>query len=311
MKLTFLGTSAGTPTRERNVTAQALTLDHGAIWLLDCGEATQHQFMRAGLKPGRCERILITHLHGDHVYGLPGMLSCIDIHERHEPLEIIGPVGIRELLTTVLRISEVHLSYAVHITEITSDGQAFAPLAGWEVAAYPLSHRVSCWGYVLREGPRPGRFYPERAQDLGIPEGPLYRQLQSGDEVRLPDGRVIAPSAVVDPPRPGRVIVLLGDTSDPSPIAAAAQGCDLLVCETTYDASREAKAYEWGHSTTAMTGAFAQKIAAKTLIITHFSSRYTENKSGYSVDALVAEAQSACPGTQVLAAADLWSYVIE
>ncbi len=311
MKLTFLGTSAGTPTRDRNVTAQALTLDHGAIWLLDCGEATQHQFMRAGLKPGRCERILITHLHGDHVYGLPGMLSCIDIHERHEPLEIIGPVGIRELLTTVLRISEVHLSYTVHITEITSDGQAFAELAGWQVAAYPLSHRVNCWGYVLREGPRPGRFHPERAQQLGIPEGPLYRQLQNGDEVRLADGRIIAPLAVTDPPRPGRVIVLLGDTSDPSAIATAAHGCDLLVCETTYDATRTAKAQEWGHSTTAMTGGFAAKIAAKTLIITHFSSRYTEQGSAHSVADLLAETRAACPDTQVLAAADLWSHVID
>ncbi len=311
MKITFLGTSAGTPTRERNVTAQALTLDHGAIWLLDCGEATQHQFMRAGLKPNRCERILITHLHGDHVYGLPGMLSCIDIHERREPLEIIGPVGLHELLTTVLRLSESHLSYPLRISEITSDGHAFAPLAGWQVAAYPLSHRVSCWGYVLREDPRPGRFYPERAQALGIPEGPLYRQLQTGGDIRLPDGQVIAPSAVMDPPSPGRVIVLLGDTSDPSRIAEAAHGCDLLVCETTYDATREAKAYEWGHSTTAMTGAFAKRIAAKNLIITHFSSRYTENTSAYSVADLLAEAQAACPGTQVWAATDLWSYTID
>lgn len=308
MKLTFLGTSAGTPTRERNVTAQALTLDHGAWWLLDCGEATQHQVMKVGLKAGRCERILITHLHGDHVYGLPGMLSCIGIHGRSEPVEICGPVGIRELLETVLRLSEAHLPFAVHITEITAEGQALPPLAGWTVTAHSLSHRVRCWGYVLREADRPGRFHPDRAQRIGVPEGPLYRQLQNGDGVRLADGRIVLSSDVMDPARPGRVIVLLGDTSDADGIAAAAHGCDLLVCETTYDATREAKARVWGHSTSTMTGEFAQRIAAKTLIITHFSSRYTESDSTMSVETLLAETRAACPGTRVLAAADLWSH---
>lgn len=310
MKLTFLGTSAGTPTRERNVTAQALTMDHGAIWLLDCGEATQHQFMRTGLKSGRCERIFITHLHGDHVYGLPGMLSCIGIHGRTDPVEIIGPIGITELLTTVLRLSEAHLPYDVTYTEISSAGQALAPVAGWHVTAHPLSHRVRCWGYVMRENDRPGKFHPEHASRIGVPEGPLYRQLQNGDGVRLADGRIVLSSDVTDPPRPGRVIVLLGDTSDADGIAAAAHGCDLVVCETTYDGSREEKAREWGHSTTTMTGEFAKKIAAKTLIITHFSSRYTETDADMSVEKLVAETRAACPETQVIAAADLWSYTI-
>lgn len=286
-------------------------MDHGAIWLLDCGEATQHQFMRSGLKCGRCERIFITHLHGDHVYGLPGMLSCIGIHGRTEPVEIIGPIGITEFLTTILRLSEAHLPYRVTFSEINSDGQALAPVAGWQVTAHPLSHRVRCWGFVLSEKDRPGKFHPERAQRMGIPEGPLYRQLQNGDGVRLADGRIVLSSDVTDPPRRGRVIVLLGDTSDPDGIATAAQGCDLLVCETTYDGAREAKAWEWGHSTTTMTGAFARKIAAKTLIITHFSSRYTEAGAEMSVESLVAETRAACPGTQVLAAADLWSYTIE
>ena len=310
MKLTFLGTSAGTPTRDRNVTAQALSMDHGAIWLLDCGEATQHQFMRSGLKSGRCERILITHLHGDHVYGLPGMLSCIGIHGRTEPVEIIGPVGVHELLTVTLRLSEAHLPYPLRITEVTSAGQTFPELAGWHLSAYPLSHRVRCWGYVLRENDRPGKFHPERASRIGVPEGPLYRKLQNGDGVRLADNRIILSSDVTDPPRPGRKLVLLGDTSDASGIAAAAHGCDLLVCEATYDGEREAKAREWGHSTTHMTGTFAKQIAAKTLIITHFSSRYTEADAAMSVEKLIAETRTACPDTQVLAAADLWSHTI-
>ena len=310
MKITFLGTSAGTPTRERNVTAQALTMDHGALWLLDCGEATQHQFMRAGLKSGRCERILITHLHGDHVYGLPGMLSCIGIHGRTEPVEIIGPVGLDELLTTTIRLSEAHLPFQIRITEITAADQLFAPVAGWQVSAHPLSHRVRCWGYVLRENDRPGKFHPERASRIGVPEGPLFRQLQNGDGVRLSDGRIVLSSDVTDPPRPGRKVVLLGDTSDASAIAAAAHGCDLLVCETTYDGAHETKAREWGHSTSTMTGELARKIEAKTLIITHFSSRYTEADATMSVEKLLDETSAACPGTRVLAATDLWSHTI-
>jgi ribonuclease Z len=314
VRITFLGTSAGTPTRERNVTAQALQFANGGWWLLDCGEATQHQVMRAGLRAGRCERILITHLHGDHCYGLPGMLSCIGIQGRSETLEVAGPPGLREFLETILRLSEAHLPYPLVITELPATGGTLAPLGGWTVSAHPLVHRVTCLGYVLREAPTPGRFHLDRARRIGIPEGPLFAQLQRGEPVRLDDGRIVVSSDVMDPPRRGRIVVLLGDTSDPSGIAEAATGCDVLVCETTYEAAREAKAVEWGHSTSAMTGAFAQRIGARTLLITHFSSRY--GAAGVSTGAptiaeLVAETRAACPATQVLAADDLWTFTVD
>ena len=182
------------------------------------------------------------------------------------------------------------------------------------MSAHRIAHRVTCYGYDLREDPRPGRFDLESARALGIPEGPLFGRLQAGEAVTLPDGRTINPGAVCAPPRPGRHVVLLGDTSDASGIAAAAHGCDLLVHETTYDGTRDEKATQWGHSTTAMTGAFAHRIAAKRLIITHFSSRYTDGdgdgKGDCGVDQLLAETRAACPGTEVLAAEDLWTYAL-
>ena len=309
VKITFLGTSSGTPTRLRNVTAQALTFDNGALWLLDCGEATQHQVMKAGLKAGRIERILITHLHGDHCYGLPGMLACMGIQGRSDPVQIVGPVGIREMIETVLRLSDHVPTFPIDWVEV--DGhRSLAAMSHWSVSSHAIRHRVTCYGFVLRESPRPGRFHPERAMTLGIPEGPLYRQLQNDQPVTLADGRTIVPAEVCDPPRPGRKVVLLGDTQDASGIADAAHSCDLLVHEATYEAERTAKAEQWGHSTSAMAGAFAKRVAAKHLIITHFSSRYTDNEAERNVGQLLAEAQAECPSTVVHAADDLWSFAV-
>ncbi len=311
MRITFLGTSAGTPTRQRNVTSQALQFDDGELWLLDCGEATQHQLMRAGIRAGRCARILLTHLHGDHCYGLPGMLSCIGIHGRSESVEIVGPIGVRELVETVIRLSDAQLPYPLVFHELPVAGGTLPQCSGWAVSAHPLVHRIPCLGYVLQEDPRPGRFHPERATALGVPDGPLYRQLQQGETVRLADGREIHPDAICDPPRRGRKVVLLGDTSDAAAIIPAGRDCDLLVCEATYDGTRQAKAMTWGHSTTLMTGALATQMQAKNLIITHFSSRYTDTAKTQSIADLVAETRTACPETTVIAADDIMTFAVD
>ncbi len=311
MRITFLGTSSGAPTRTRNVTAQALSLDSGGLILLDCGEATQHQLMRSGLRPGRIDRILITHLHGDHLYGLPGLLACMTIHERDAPVQLVGPLGIREFVATVLRISHTGLSFPLDIVELEA-GRALDPCAELALSAHPLVHRVPCFGYCLAEAPRPGRFDPAKAASLRIPMGPLFGRLQDGHAITLDDGSRVEPAQVCSPPRPGRRVVLLGDTEDASGIAAAARGCDVLVREVTYDASRADKARQWGHSTSAMTGSFAAEIGARELIITHFSSRYTDGAYGdqLTVADLVAETARHCPGTRVLAAGDLWGHEV-
>jgi ribonuclease Z len=306
MRVHFLGTSAGTPTPRRNVTAQAVVFDHGAVWLLDCGEGTQHRLLRSAVRASRVERILITHLHGDHCYGLPGLLAFLAIQGRKEPVELVGPVGLRELVETVARLSLLQLGYPLRITEIAAAGD-LPGSGGWSLAVRPLTHRITCWGYILREGRRPGVFHPAKAEALGVPEGRLWGVLQRGGTVTLEDGRTVEPRQVADPPRPGRTLALLGDTSDADAIADAAQGCDLLVCEATYDASRAAKAVEWGHMTAAGAGALAARLHARTLVITHFSQRY-EDEAG--IAALRAEAAAACPGTRVLAARDRWSVAV-
>ncbi len=304
LSLTFLGTSAGTPTRSRNVTAQLLTLPHGGAWLLDCGEGTQQQFLRFGLRASRVERILLTHLHGDHCYGIWGMLAKIAIDGRTEPVEVVGPHGIAELLTTVHRISAAFLTYPLRVIELDAEPDLL-PLAGWSVQAIPIVHRVPCFAYVLREDERPGRFHPDRAIALGVRPGPDFGRLQRGGSVAGVTGPV-HPDQVQDPPRPGRVIALLGDTSDATSIIPHASGCDLLVCEATYDGTRAAKAKEWGHQTAPETGRLARMCEAKRLIITHVSSRYgdDEDDGDAAVDALRDEAAAECPGTDVLAAHD-------
>ena len=311
MRITFLGTSSGAPTRTRNVTSQVITLENGALVMLDCGEATHHQLMRAGLRSSRIERILLTHLHGDHLYGLPGLLACMTIHERRDPVQLIGPTGIREFVATVLRLSETGLSFPLEIVELSGE-RVLESCSGVALSAHPLVHRVPCFGFSLVEDRRPGRFDPAKAAALRIPMGPLFGQLQSGHAIRLADGTVVQPAQVCDPDRPGRQLVLLGDTQDASGIAAAAQGCDLLVREVTYDAARTDKAQQWGHSTSTMTGRFAAEVNARVLIITHFSSRYTDGAGdgGQTVATLVDETAQACPGTRVLAADDLWSYEV-
>jgi ribonuclease Z len=313
VRITFLGTASGTPTRTRNVAAAVLALDSGQHWLVDCGEGTQHQCMRASVRVSRIERILITHLHGDHCYGLPGLLSCLAIQGRKEGVEVVGPKGLAELVNTVIRLSDAALPFPLTITEL-EPGQTVRlnPASGWEVEAWPVVHRLPCFGFVLREQARPGRFHPERAIALGVPAGPAWGRLQQGEAVRLADGRLVEAREICDAPRKGRHVVLLGDTCDATAILAAARHCDLLVRETTYDATRHDKAMQWGHSTSEMTGRFAAEVGARTLIITHFSARFTdEGQEGeMRVDGLVAETAAWCPETRVLAAADLWSYTV-
>jgi len=305
VRVTFLGTSAGSPTRHRNVTAQCLRFEDGSTWILDCGEGTQHQFIAASLRAKPIDRILITHLHGDHCYGLPGLLSLMAIQGRTETVEIMGPPGIAEMVGTVLRLSVNQLPYPLIFHEIGVPETRWER-AGWTISAWPLEHRIPSWGYVLHEDPRPGRFHPERAVALGVPPGPAFGRLAAGESVPGAAGRVIAPREVCDPPRPGRKIVLLGDTAGSSSLYAAAQDCDLLVHEATYAGDRTEAAIRWGHSTAPMAGACAQVVQAKRLVLTHISARYDDDDSEQGdVQRLVAEAAAACPQTEVLAAHDL------
>lgn len=310
MRLTFLGTAAGQPTRTRNVSALALTFDEGGDWwLVDCGEATQHRVREARLRPARCGRILLTHLHGDHCWGLPGMLAAIAIAGRREPVQVAGPAGIARFLDAAFAVSATELPYELDIVELPERprGEPIAG-AGWRARPFAIRHRVPCVAWLIEEPPRPGRVDLERARALGIADPRLLGRLQRGQTVTLPDGRRLAPPEVLSPPPRPRRVLICGDTDDADAVIPHARGVDVVVREATYAAAHAAKAAQWGHSTAAMTGAFAAALGARRLVLTHFGGRHSDPDG---VAELRREAEAAAPGVEVLVAEDLWTLAVE
>ncbi len=304
MQLTFLGTSAGVPTRERGLSAVALRLDDGRMWLVDCGEGTQFRLLASPLRPSRLERVLLTHLHGDHCFGLPGLLASLGLWGRRDPVEVVGPLGLREWLETTLRASATRLAFPLTVQELDPAGGALEARAGISGEARPLVHRVTSFAYVLREAARRGPLNVERAHALGVTEGRLLGRLADGEIVALPDGRRVGPSQVLGPARPGRTLVLCGDSSDSSSLHGLAPGCDLLVHECTYDASRADKAREWSHSTTADVAALACVMRPRCLVLTHVSGRYSVAGAAFDAQALRREVEERCPHQRVVMAED-------
>ena len=273
MELTFLGTSAGVPTRERNVSALALRLSQRRGWLLfDCGEGTQHRILRTPLSLYTLEKIFISHLHGDHVYGLWGLLASRGMLLCDAPLELYGPPGLNALVEGVRRLSQLNLPYELRIRELS--GGECLDFDGYTVRVLPLSHSITSYGYCLVEAERPGRFDPEAARRLGIPEGPLWGRIQRGESLRLPDGRRIDPSEILGPSRPGRRLAIAGDNDQPERFASCAP-LDLLVHEATYlqeDFDHLPRKFQ--HTTALQLGRAAEAMGVGHLVATHFSPRY-------------------------------------
>jgi ribonuclease Z len=281
MKIIPLGTSSGKPTLYRNVSATAVVGD-GEWWLFDCGEATQVQIMRAGISPHKLAGIFITHLHGDHFNGLPGLLSTMALDKRERELTIVGPPGIREYLDLLGRLKILFVNYSIELRELGADYFADKPQESvydsskFFIVARPLDHRIYALGYRIEEKMKPGRFNLDRARELGIPMGPLYSQLQSGKEVVLGDGRVIHPSEVLGPPRPGKSVAYCLDTRPCENAVKLAQDADWLIYEATYTNEYADEARRYGHSTAAQAAMIAREANARNLLITHFSSRYPD-----------------------------------
>jgi ribonuclease Z len=307
MYITFLGTSSGAPTTARNVSAIALGFDQqSTLWLFDCGEGTQHQFMRSPLKLGNVERIFITHLHGDHIFGLPGLLATRSLQlASSTPITIYAPQGLENYLKTVLSLSNSHLGYDV-TTVAVQKGLIYEDET-LQVFCAPLEHTVAAFGYAIIEKPRAGRFKVEEASKLGIPAGPVYAKLKKGEVVTFDDGRIIDGKNLVEPPRPGRKVVYCTDTVFSQASVELAKGADVLIHEATFSKEDAATAKKGGHSTTAQAAQVALLAGVKTLIITHFSSRY-EGDRGAGIEALLKEAQEVFPNT--VAARDFWSYKV-
>jgi len=273
IRIIFLGTASGTPSRERNVTSVAVVLD-GAVLLFDCGEGTQHQLLRAPVRSGSIEAIFVSHMHGDHVYGLPGLLATMSMNARKEALTLVGPDVLREYMSCMLATTDHHPNFPLAITAPPYRGRKFA------VVAAPLDHRIPAFGYCLIEDDRPGEFDVEKARALGIPPGPQYRELQLRN-----DPRVMGPS------RRGRRIAIITDTRPCKAAVELARGADVLIHEATYTSDMSAEADERRHSTAAGAARVAAEAGVGRLIITHFSTRYRDTAT------LLAEARAIFPNT--------------
>ncbi|RAP78218.1 ribonuclease Z [Paenibacillus montanisoli] len=305
MQLKFLGTSAGRPTKTRNVTSVALCLPEPqcGFWLFDCGEGTQHRLLHSGLKLNKMERIFITHLHGDHLYGLPGLLSSRTYFEGAGPLQVFGPAGLKAYLECIFRYSGVHLGYELDVIEVTpgeiSSDHRFV------VEAAELEHRLPCYGYRIIERPQLGQLNLAALADMGIRPGPLYGKLKRGEAVTLEDGRTLTPADVVGPSLPGRIVTILGDTKPCDNAVTLAKDADLVVHEATFAGGMEEKAANYGHSTFRQAAEIALAAGAKRLVVTHFSSRFDDA----AVQELVADARHIFANTE--AAADFAEFPIK
>jgi len=269
LTLRFLGTSASRPTVERNVSSLAL-IREGETLMFDCGEGTQRQMMRYGISFALAD-IFFTHMHADHMLGVTGLLRTLGLQGRTEPMNLYGPPGSEKLLWKAITLGSEKQHFEIMVFEITPE----TPLkrSGYSLVPFAVEHgdRLAI-GYQLVEETRLGRFNPEKAREMGVPEGPLWGKIHKGETVTLPDGRTIEPSELVGPTRPGRRIVLTGDSRPSEGTIAAALGADILVHEATF-------ATETGHSTAREAAEVAAKAGVKKLVLTHVSARYSRDTS--------------------------------
>jgi ribonuclease Z len=270
--VTFLGTGSGVPTLERNLSCVAVQRQ-GELFLFDCGEAAQIQYRRAGLGFAPLAAIAVSHLHGDHVTGLMGLLMSLQMAGRVEPLDLYGPPGLQEYVRCNRQALQTGFGYPLNIRE--EERPAVLRETGeYRLTAAPLDHRMLCLGFRFEERARPGRFNLEAARALGVPEGPLFGRLQRGESVDLPDGRTISPEQVLGPSRPGAVVAFCTDTRPCEAAVSLGRDADLLIHEGTFDATMPHEARKKGHSTVVEAARIARAAGARELVITHVSPRY-------------------------------------
>jgi len=272
MQVVFLGTSGSWPTPKRNVTAIALKRG-GEVLLFDCGEGTQRQLMQSPLSFMQISRVFLSHFHGDHFLGLPGMVQTMQMNDRKAPLEVYGPVGAEDLVPRLLRLGHFAPNFPVPARDLR-DGDVL-DFGEYTVRALDAPHAVPALSFVLEEKPRVGRFDLAKAKALGLPEGPLYRRLHAGETVTH-GGKTFAPDLVVGPPRRGRKIVYTGDSLPNEKLVPFAMDCDLLIHDATAETSLVEKANQYGHSTARQAAEIAVKCRARRLVLTHVSPRYEE-----------------------------------
>jgi ribonuclease Z len=290
LSVTFLGTGAACPTIERNVSGLAVQRE-GETLLFDCGEGTQRQMMRYGVGFTFAE-VFFTHFHADHMLGIIGLLRTMGLQDRSAPVTLYGPAGAERILTAAMHLGVERNKFPVAVQEVRA-GDCLRR-ADYDIVVFETEHRADTVGYALAEHQRLGRFHPERARDLGVPEGPLWGELHRGRSVRLDDGRVVAPEDLVGPPRRGRTVVYSGDTRPHLALIEASRGADLLIHEATFGGDEAERAVETGHSTASEAARVAVEAGVRRLVLTHISPRYTRD-----APELLAEARAVFPDTQI------------
>jgi ribonuclease Z len=285
LHVTFLGTSGAVPTTERNPSSVFVRREGDAL-LFDAGEGTQRQMMRYGTGFDVGD-IFVSHVHGDHVLGIPGLLQTLDFNGRTDPLRIHTPRGTAHVLSELVYALDHGTAFDVVLEEVGA-GDVVVDREEYAVRAFATEHRTRSVGYALVEHDRKGRFDRERAEELGVPVGPKFSALHEGRPVELEDGTVVRPEQVVGPPRPGRKFVYTGDTRPTNATRAAAEDADLLVHDATFAEEAAERARDTGHSTAREAAEVANHAGAKRLALTHISSRYGGDTSALLEDATLA-----------------------
>ncbi len=305
MELFFLGTGSGVPSKKRNVSSLVLRMleERGTIWVFDCGEATQHQILHTTIRPRRIETIFITHLHGDHLYGLPGLLSSRSFQGGETPVTVYGPKGLKEYIDVSLKVSGTRLRYPLQVVEV-SEGILFED-GKFTVHAIKLNHGLESYGYIIKEKDKLGELLPDKLKKLGIQPGPIYQHIKENEVTTLENGQVINREEVIGPPKRGKKIAVLGDTRYIPELSEQLHGVDTLVHEATFASEEETMAYDYFHSTVSQAATLAKKACVGELILNHISSRY----HGTAIKQLEQEARAIFPKTTI--ASDLYQHAIE
>lgn len=278
MKITFLGTGSGVPAKHRNVSSMALHIDdkESSLWLFDCGEATQHQILHTSLKPRKISKIFITHLHGDHIFGLPGLLSSRSFQGGETPLTVYGPKGIKDYIEISLSVSMTHVKYPLNIVEFDEEGLILEE-EEYRIIGKKLVHGIPSYGFRIEQKELPGALLMDKVKESGIPAGPHYQQLKEGKSIELADGRVFHGVDFIGPPKKGKVVTILGDTRYNEMSVELAAEADVLVHEATFAAGDEMLAHEYFHSTTVQAAKVALDAGVGQLLLTHISARYQKD----------------------------------
>ena len=301
MEFQFLGTSSGTPSKTRNVSGLALRGPGGGWSLVDCGEGTQHRILHTTLSLHDLRAIFITHLHGDHCYGLPGLLASAGMLNRTEPLTLVGPAPLRRYLEGVMETTELGLPFAVQFVPVEDvDGAAILP--DLAVRATALSHRLPCWAYSFTERAVERKLDADKLHAAGVPPGAAWGRLQRGEDVALPDGRVVRAAEVLLAPRKARTVIVGGDNDRPELLLDEARAAEVLIHEATYTEETRLKVGPGPqHSSAMMVARMAAEAGVPNLVLTHFSPRYREGTGPSTIEEVEKEARDIYDGKLFMA----------